>query len=222
MKLTTLAESYLARLASLSSRLVVGPPRPIVMAQKAGKCKNYDEGSASAHAFMPASLDEQSPKAARIASSQSATIRSRSIPGGGRMGVNGSPAHVSNSGGGLVATAITFGPQPASNSVERVIAAISVGLRTFVRSINFAFRLPRRFRRNQVRALVGFLHDPACGFHLPHKIAPFVPVSIDRCETPRQKGAESDQERNDKPGGGFGQPAKGAADQSASARHKAK
>ena len=124
MKLTTLAESYLARLASLSSRLVVGPPRPIVMAQKAGKCKNYDEGSASAHAFMPASLDEQSPKAARIASSQSATIRSRSIPGGGRMGVNGSPAHVSNSGGGLVATAITFGPQPARARTATAAVAI--------------------------------------------------------------------------------------------------
>lgn len=137
-------------------------------------------GSASAHARTPLTFAEQSPHAARYANSQSPTIRSRSIPGAGRVGVSGSPEQVSNSGGGLTATAIAFGPQPASNSVERVIAAISVGLRTFVRSINFAFRLPRRFRRNQVRALVSFLHDPACGFHLQHKIAPLVPVSIDR------------------------------------------
>lgn len=192
------------------------------MAQKAGKGKNYDEGSASAHAFTPASLDEQSPKAARMASRYARTIRSRSTLGGGNSGTAGSLWQVRRSAGGLVATATTFGPQAVKPVVQRVAAIASRSPRPFVARIDFTFRLFCRFRCNEVRALVGFPNCLAGSLHIPRKGPPLVPVSIDRCETPRQKGAESDQGRDDKTGGGFGQPAKGAADQSASARHKAK
>lgn len=140
---------------------------------------NYS-GSASAQARVPSTFARQSPPDARSARIRASTTRSRSIPGGGNSGMVGSAWHVSRDGGGLTATASTLGPQDAKPIPQRIVRIASSGPRPFVARIDITFRLFCRFRRNDVRALVGFPNCLACGFHLPHKIAPLVPVSIYR------------------------------------------